>query len=359
VRIERYPENPLITPADVKPSRPDFEVLCVFNPGVIRFKDEILLLMRVAERPIQDDPKVIKVGALAFRGGVDGVEVHSFRRDDPNVDLSDPRLVRLTHELMLTSISHLRLARSKDGRHFTIEDEPAIFPDRPSEAFGIEDARVTEIDGECYIVYKSVAAYGITQTMVVTQDFVTYKRMGVIFCPENMDVCIFPEEIRGRYAALHRPQPRMIGSPNIWLAFSPDLRHWGDHRFLLGTDAGEWCGGRIGGGAVPIRTPDGWLEIYHGATLDDHYCLAAVLLDLENPEHILSITPKPFMCPVAPYETTGFMPNVVFTCGALLDGGRISIYYGAADQVIAGADISLAALMAEMVGVQSLGYGGW
>ena len=353
LRIERFPGNPLITPADVKPSRPDFEVICVFNPGAIRFKDEILLLVRVAERPVQDDPAVVKVPILSLaEDGRWKMAVHAFRWDDPNVDLSDPRLVRLPGGIMLTSISHLRLARSKDGRRFTIDDQPAIFPDRPSEALGIEDPRITEIDGAYYIVYKSVEPRGITQTLAITRDFVTYEKLGIIFCPENMDVCIFPERIRGRYAALHRPQPRMIGDPNIWLAYSPDLIHWGDHRFLMGVEPG---GGRIGGGTVPIKTDHGWLIIYHAATPDDHYCLAAVLLDLEHPERILAITPQPFMRPETPYETTGFMPNVVFTCGAIVDGDRISIYYGAADQVVAGADISLAELMAEMVDAEQVG----
>ena len=331
-------------------SRPDFEVICAFNPGVIEFNDEILLLLRVAERPIQDDPNVVKLPILRqAEDGICGIEIRAFRRDDPNVDLDDPRIVRLPDGLMLTSISHLRMARSNDGRTFVVEDHPAVFPDRPTEAFGIEDPRITEIDGNYHIVYKSVEPRGITQTLVVTKDFVTYEKLGVIFCPENMDVCIFPEKVRGRYVALHRPQPRMIGQPNIWLAYSPDLLHWGDHRFLMGADADEWRGGRIGGGAVPFKTDKGWLEIYHSATSDNHYCLGAVLLDLEHPERILMRTPKPFMYPEAPYETTGFMPNVVFTCGALLDGDNISIYYGAADEVVAGADISLSELMAEMV----------
>ncbi len=345
MKVNRFDQNPLVTPADVKPSRPDFEVMCVFNPGVIRFRDEILLLMRVAERPVQDDPKVVKTPVLNCDSPSPKLEIVSFRRDDPNVGLHDPRVICLPDRVYLTSISHLRLARSKDGIHFTVEETPAIFPDRKPEMFGIEDPRITEIDGTYYIVYKSVEPRGITQTLAITRDFINYEKRGIIFCPENMDVCVFPEKVGGRYVALHRPQPRMMGEPNMWVAYSPDLLHWGDHHFLMGVDIGGWCGGRIGGGAIPIKTAKGWLEIYHGATPQDHYCLAAVLLDLEKPEKIIAYSPEPFMKPETSYEKTGFMPNVVFTCGAITDGDRCIIYYGAADNVIAAAEISIEELL--------------
>ena len=354
MKVQRYSENPLITPKDVPPSRPDFEVICVFNCAVTKFEDEILLLMRVAERPIADEPMIVRVPVLTYIDPYSEtelaptIEIHEFRRDHPDIRLDDPRVVIFPDRVMLTSISHLRIARSKDGRNFTVDPTPAIFPDRPSEVFGIEDPRITKLGDVYYIVYKSVAATGITQTLASTLDFVNFKKLGVIFCPENMDAAIFPEKVQNQYVALHRPQPKMIGQPNMWIAFSNDLLHWGEHRFLMGVQPGKWDGERIGAGAIPIKTDYGWLEIYHGATSNDVYSLGAVLLDMEKPYKILARSQEPILKPEALYEMHGLMSNIVFTCGLIQDGDRLSIYYGAGDKTIAGADFSLSEILSSL-----------
>ncbi len=344
MKVYRYPENPLITPEDVKPSRPDLEVVCVFNAGVASCRGETILLLRVAERAIGDE-RCARVPVLEC--GKDGscIVVKEFKRDDSSCDFSDPRVIATPDQVFLTTISHLRVARSKDGRKFTVDPNPGLYPDRPSESFGLEDPRITEIGGTYYIAYKSVSPTGICVSLATTTDFYEFQKLGHIFCPENLDVCIFPEKVHGRYAALHRPVPRFLGSLNMWVAYSPDLMHWGDHHFLLGTEAGSWDSGRTGGGAVPIRTEKGWLEIYHGATPDDHYCLGAVLLDLNEPHKVIARGREPIMKPEAEYETHGFMPNVVFSCGALADGDKLTIYYGAADMVIAGAELSISEIL--------------
>lgn len=339
--VRRFPENPLITPADVKPSRDDFEVLSVFNPGVTKVDGEVLLLMRVAERPKCPDPTVVRVPVMDYEGESPSLEIREFPRSDPSADFHDPRVVFTPGNVYLTSISHFRIARSKDGRHFQIDDTPAIEPDRPSEAYGIEDARITLIDGVYYIVYKSVGPNGISQSLATTSDFRAFEKRGVILPPENMDAMIFPEKVRGNYAALHRPFPHYIGRPSMWIAYSDDVDHWGDHKFLAGTLAGGWEGGRIGGGAVPFMTDEGWLEIYHGATAGDHYSLGAMLLNEEYPEFIKARSKTPIMEPEAPYEMSGLVPNVVFACGAIVDGDDLTIYYGGADTVIAGAEVSV------------------
>lgn len=341
MRIQRYPENPLITPADVKPSIDGWEVMCVFNAGVIEFGDEILLLMRVAERPRNNDPNKVLVPIMECADGKPQMKILEFSPSDEGIYLGDPRVVCFPNKVYLTSISHLRLARSKDGRHFTVDPKPALSPDQPYEAYGLEDPRITKLGDTYYVVYKGVASTGITQCLATTKDFVNWEKHGIIFAPENMDAMIFPQKVRGKYVALHRPQPKMIGSPNMWVAYSENLIHWGEHKFLLGCAEGTWEGGRIGGGAVPFMTERGWLEIYHAATPDDRYCLGAALLDAEYPEKLLAKSPKPMMEPEAPYETSGFKPNVVFTCGAIVRGDTVSIYYGASDEVVAGADFSL------------------
>ncbi|HUV03702.1 MAG TPA: glycoside hydrolase family 130 protein [Armatimonadota bacterium] len=345
MRVERYPENPLITPADVPPSRPDFEVLCAFNAGVARYKDEIILLLRVAERAISDD-LIARVPVLKCEhGGEACLEICEFERSDPMIEFNDPRVIITPEGGFLTTMSHLRIARSRDGRNFVVDPKPAIFPDRPSEMYGVEDPRITDIEGKYYITYKGVAPTGVSAALAVTTDFVSFEKKGIIFCPENLDVCIFPEKVNGRYVALHRPNPRTFGRPNMWIAYSPDLLSWGDHRFVMGVQADSWDSGRIGGGAIPIKTEHGWLEIYHGATAGDFYCLGAVLLDLHEPHKLIARGTDAILVPEAPYETCGFVPNVVFACGAVADDDRLTLYYGAADMVIAAADMSISEIL--------------
>ena len=341
MRVDRYAENPLVTPRDVRPSIDGWEVMCAFNAGVIEYGDEILMLMRVAERPVSDDGAKVSVPVLDCESPALRLKVLEFSKSDPEIDFSDPRIIFMPGRVYLTSISHLRLARSGDGRHFTIDPKPALLPDQPFEQFGLEDPRITRLGDTYYVVYKGVSENGITQCLASTNDFVTWHKHGVIFCPENMDAMIFPEKVRGKYVSLHRPQPKMIGAPNMWIAYSDNLLHWGDHKLLLACKSGTWEGGRIGGGAVPFLTEKGWIEIYHAATPDDRYCLGALLLDAEYPERLIAKTHEPILSPEAPYETSGFKPNVVFTCGAIVRGDTVSVYYGAADECMAGADLSL------------------
>ena len=343
--VKRFAENPIITPVDVPPSRPDFEVVCAFNAGVTRYHGEILLLLRVAERPRSLGDGIVRVPVLDCAGSSPVVRVYAFDPLDASNDCRDPRIIIADGTVFLTTLSHLRLARSTDGRHFTVDPTPALFPDSADEAYGLEDPRITEIDGVYYIVYKSVAPTGISVSLAVTRDFLTFDKKGLIFAPENLDVCLFPEKIDGHFIALHRPVSRNIAGLNIWSAASPDLLHWGGHHYVMGTRAGMWDNARIGGSAIPIKTERGWLEIYHGATPRDVYCLGAVLLDLHAPHHVLARSTQPLMQPEAPYETAGFLPNVLFSCGALVDGDMLTIYYGAADWVMAGAELSISEIL--------------
>lgn len=351
MKISRFPENPIITPKDVQPSIDGYEVICAFNAGAIEFNDEILLLMRVAERPVNNNPNKILVPIVDFIKSVGKQIILEFSPSDDGIDISDSRVIHFPNALYLTSISHLRIARSKDGHRFTVDPTPALIPDQPYEAFGLEDPRITKIGDTYNVVYKGVSSTGITQCLATTKDFVNWEKHGIIFAPENMDAMLFPEKIRGKYASLHRPQPKLIGSPNMWIAYSEDLIHWGGHKFLMGCSSGTWEGGRIGGGAVPFLTEKGWVEIYHAATHDDHYCLGALLLEKEYPECLIAKSPQPILEPEAPYEVHGFKDNVVFTCGAIVRGDTVSIYYGAGDEVMAGVDMSVSEILDSLVPV--------
>jgi beta-1,4-mannooligosaccharide/beta-1,4-mannosyl-N-acetylglucosamine phosphorylase len=137
---------------------------------------------------------------------------------------------------------------------------------------------------------------------------------------------------------------------NMWLSYSEDLVHWRDSEPLMDTRPGFWDRYKIGAGAVPIKTEKGWLEIYHGVgeTCNGFiYSLGAVLLDLENPAKIIARTDDAIMWPEYDYELKGRVPNVVFTCNALIDeDNNIKIYYGAADTCIGLAEAKLDDLIA-------------
>ncbi|MEA2015733.1 MAG: glycoside hydrolase family 130 protein [Actinomycetota bacterium] len=340
LNISRSKKNPIITPDDIKPIGDGFRVAGVFNCGVTRHGGEVLLLLRVAEEPINDDKSVIKVPILDLEHG--RIAVKKFSKDGPSIDFRDPRFLRTISGNYLTSISHLRVARSKNGINFNIDKEPALFPENIYERFGIEDPRITLINGIYYITYVAVSdVTGITTCLATTSDFKEFKRHGVFFMPDNKDICIFPEKIGSRYYALTRPSSAEFMTKDMWISKSADLLSWGGHMRLMGPREKHWDSKRIGAGAVPFRIKEGWLEIYHGASEFDRYCLGAVLLDGKKPWRVLARSKEPLLKPEKDYELSGFLYSVVFSCGVLCEGGIVKIYYGAADRCMAYAEIKL------------------
>ena len=337
--VLRSKKNPIIKPEDITPSRPDLKVIGVFNCAVTRFNGEILLLMRVAEKPINDNKDLEIVPLLDLNTGL--LSLREFNRNDSSINFSDPRFLGTPTEWYLTSVSHLRIARSKNGIDFEIDKKPAMFPENIYERYGIEDPRITYIDGKYYINYSAVSdVAGITICLASTTDFVKFIRHGVIFLPDNKNGAIFPEKINGKYYALNRPSP-VYGSRDIWISESLDLICWGNHKRLMGSRKEYWDEAGIGAGAVPFKIKEGWLEIYHGSSKSFRYCLGAVLLDINEPRKIISRSEEPLMEPEMDYELKGFFENVVFSCGALYEENKVKIYYGAADTSIAYAEIDL------------------
>jgi predicted GH43/DUF377 family glycosyl hydrolase len=344
----RAAENPILTPAMIRPSRPDLEVVGVFNPGVIRHESDVLLLLRVAEAPLQSSNR--DIAAPVYNPVTKQLDVRRWPADTGGMDTTDPRMVVVDGRTWLTSISHLRVARSTDGIHFEVEPAPALAPATELESFGIEDPRITLLAGTYWISYTAVSPYGISTALASTRDFRSFDRHGVIFPPPNRDVTIFPERIGGRYAALHRPMPEGLGEPAIWIAGSSDLLSWGDHRVVAAPRPDSWDDAKVGGGAVPFRVRsgahDGWLAIYHGVTRAPlAYSLGALLLDGDDPSRVLGRSREPLLSPEAPYEREGFFGGVVFTCGVLAERDQVRVYYGAADGVTAVADLSLAGIL--------------
>jgi len=350
--IQRSKRNPLIKPEDVKPSQNNFEVFGVSNAGATKVNNKTLLILRVAERP-KKKSGVVTVPNIIFSGNQTSLKIKKLYQTDKKYIFTDPRVVhentRGKRIIGLTSISHLRLAWSDDGENFAVEDKPWVFPSVLEEAWGCEDPRVTKIENEYLVNYTAVSTHGIATALVKTKDFKSLERYGIIFSPPNRDVVIFPEKIKGYYAALHRPMPTRVGVESIWFASSPNLTHWGKHRFVMGPRRGTWDGEKIGGGAPPLLTNEGWLIIYHGVDEKSTYRLGAALLDLKEPWKVIARLKKPIVEPTEQYEKKGVFPNVCFTCGVTEKDNEIRIYYGGADRVMCLATVNKKELVAALV----------
>jgi predicted GH43/DUF377 family glycosyl hydrolase len=350
--IRRLNTRLLLRPEDVPPSRDDFEVVGVFNPGAVRAGDEVVLLVRVAERPRERRPGLTGLPRWDAAGGltVDWVA-------DEELEPIDPRVVRRKADglVRLTFTSHLRVVRCGGGRAVREITGVTFRPQGEVEEYGVEDPRITPLGGRFYFTYVAVSRHGPASALASTADFRTFERHGVVFCPENKDVVLFPETIGGAYAALHRP---VCGTPftrpEMWVARSPDLIHWGLHAPLV-VSGGEWQSGRVGAGAPPVRVPGGWLEIYHGNRQPTRpgevgaYYGAALLLDADDPGRVLRRSPGPVFAPEAEFEVTGFVANVVFPTGVVQDGEVLLVYYGAADAFTAVTEFSMRQLLDAMI----------
>ncbi len=343
---QRFSSNPLISPKDVRPSAPGLEVECVLNPGVFRYNGQTGLVLRVAERPPETE-RAIKVPVLN-PAAPDGIEILSFAKDDPELDLSDPRLFSYQGRTYLTTVSHLRLAWSDNGTDFAIDERATLTGEGPLESFGIEDCRVSAVADEYVLTYAAVSPHGVGVNMIRTSDWKQFQREGMIFAPENKNTAVFEETIGGRYWAFHRPSNVNFKGNHIWVASSPDLTHWGGHACIAMVRPGQWDETRMGAAAAPVRTEHGWLALYHGADRHNRYCLGALLLDYGDPTRVLARSTDPIMEPTASYEREGFFGGVVFANGHVLDGDTLTIYYGAADTVVCGASFSVREILASL-----------
>ena len=377
----RLKQNPILTAADVRPSLPGLEVVSVFNAAAAQVDDEIVLLLRVGERPISgatppagaltldltrpeplleplkpgyaaDD--VIGIAFLDTEHTPPRVVEVFIPRDTPGLDLSDPRAIRYRNLTggftaaaddvsdFLTQMSHLRVARSRDGVHFEVDEKPAVVPANRFEEYGCEDPRSTFIDGVWHITYVSVSRLGVSTSVLTTTDFRSFDRRGLVFLPDHKDVVFFPGRAGSRFAALTRPMPQSFGRVlGIWIAFSDDLLHWGEHAPVALPRPGMWDELRTGASAVPFRVAEGWLEIYHGVDRNTRYALGGLLLDADDPSRVIARSPEPILVPTESYERKGLYNDVVFACGHVpLDpaGESIRVYYGAADSCLAAAD---------------------
>ena len=341
--LKRHFEKRLLQPGDLEPSREDFEVVGTFNPGAIRAGDEVILLVRVAERPRERRP-----GFTASPRWEPGAGLTIDWLENDAIEVLDPRVVKRKPDglVRLTFISHLRVIRCGDGRSVQEATGTRFLPDTELEEFGVEDPRITTLGGRHYFTYVAVSRHGAATALASTTDFRTFERHGIIFCPENKDVVLFPEKVGGEFVALHRPNAATpFCKPEMWVARSPDLIRWGRHDCLHGGDA-DWETGRVGAGTPPVPVEGGWLEIYHGNRRPTRpgevgrYSTGLLLLDRDNPSKILRRTAGSVFEPTADFERSGFVPDVVFPTGIVECDGSYLVYYGAADSCTAVVEFS-------------------
>ncbi|MEK6797595.1 MAG: glycosidase [Planctomycetota bacterium] len=298
--FQRYPENPILSARDWP-----YPAHTVFNAGACQVGEETVLLVRVEDR----------------RGH-----------------------------------SHLTVARSRDGiTNWRIDPQPSFAPDpgSPEEIWGVEDPRLTWVEerDEWIIAYTAYSPSGPMVSLARTKDFASFSRLGPVMPPEDKDAAIFPRRIGNRYAMIHRPVSAGSSGAHIWLSFSPDMTHWGDHHVLLHARRGAWWdANKIGLSTPPLETADGWLLLYHGVRMTAAGCLyrlGLALLDLEDPRRVLRRSDEWVFAPEMPYERQGDVNGVVFPCGWILDraSGTVRIYYGGADSCVALATAKLSDLL--------------
>ncbi len=304
--FQRHPDNPILTGDDLP-----YPANTVFNAAATMIGGDTLLLMRVEDR----------------RG-----------------------------------ISHLTAARSRDGiSGWRIDPAPTIMPDpdrHPEEMWGIEDPRITflEESNQYAVAYTAYSEDGPLVSLATTTDFRSFERHGPIMPPEDKDAALFPVRFQGRWAMIHRPIISTVtmgghapGGAHIWISFSPDLKHWGDHRMLIAARRGGWWdANKIGLSPPPLRTDQGWLILYHGVRTTASgsiYRLGLALLDLEDPCTMIARSDEWVFAPEKDYELSGDVDKVVFPCGWVAEGDELRLYYGAADACLSLATTKISVLL--------------
>lgn len=350
--VKRLSSKRLLAPSDFSPTADGFDILGVFNPGAARLGEddgnEIVLLVRVAQSSVTKEDGWLHSPRSLLSGGriryeVDRLEIHP----DDDGDYRKP--LTMSGHRRLAFISHLELVRLDPGGYevreiVRLED---LFGRTAQEEYGIEDPRVTPVEGAYWITYVGVSEeMGVATHLMSTKDFRSFERRGIILPCENKDAVLFPEKVAGLYRMFHRPVGAIgIRDVAIVAACSPDLVHWGGHEYVLGCspDPG-WYSKRIGAGTPPVRTTEGWLSLFHGVRARGPgdkigvYTAGAMLSALEEPARVIALSEEPFLRAEEDFELSGYVRDVVFPTGIvrdLADRDRLHVYYGCADSCVA------------------------
>lgn len=242
------------------------------------------------------------------------------------------------------------LARSNYEVHFQPDQllsQRILFPITPSQRNGIEDARFVcfQNDDGTHIYYATFTAFDgriVVPELVETSDFLLFRFLTLNGpAAENKGMAIFPRRINGLYAMLSRQD-----NENIYLMYSDNVHFWNERQVLL-KPAFPWELVQLGNCGSPIETDAGWLVLSHGVGALRRYCIGAFLLDRDDPSKVLGRLREPLLEPNQ-NEREGYVPNVVYTCGALIHDGELIIPYGLADHATGFATVSLAEVLDAM-----------
>jgi predicted GH43/DUF377 family glycosyl hydrolase len=284
--VKRYEGNPILTRDDVP-----YPVATVHNAGVIKHNDRYIMLFRS--------------------------HLHNGR-------------------------SVIGRAESTDGFSFSVHSEPFLVPSSDGifaeyEEFGVEDLRIHPVEGAYLLTYSAYSRHGVRVALARTKDFNSIERLALVSQADLRNAVMFPQKFQGRYARLDRPHSE-ISPWSIWISYSPDLVHWGDSRVIMKPVPYHWDEMKIGPGAPPFKNDKGWLHIYHGVfetMAGAVYRLGVALHNLEDPSEVIGVSDQWILQPEDPWEVGGYVPNVVFTCGAVPENdGTVKIYWGGADTVM-------------------------
>lgn len=298
--IKRYPHNPILSSKDVP-----YRSLLVFNAGVTKYRGKYIMVFR-----------------------------------------NDYGLLR-EKRIEGTCIG---LALSDNGTDWEVQPKPCFTLDG-KDIIQVYDPRLTVIEGKCYMCFTMLTTYGRRGCVSVTEDFEDFQILSMTV-PDNNNLVLFSEKVNGLYVRLERPFLTYAGKKDrfdIWMSDSPDLRYWGNSQLLLRAEDVPFANNKIGPGAPPVKTGQGWLAVFHSVDTDpqrgkdgweetwkNRYCAGIMLLDLEDPTKIIGFYKEPLLAPEAEYEVAGGYRNkVIFPTSMILEeSGEVKIYYGAADAVV-------------------------
>lgn len=289
MKLKRYEGNPILSPI----KKNDWESECVFNCAAVSLDNKVHIIYRGSDKK---------------------------------------------------GVSRCGYAMSEDG--FSISKrlkKPVYYPKNEIEKLGCEDPRISVVEDRIYMSYTAfgeVPGMGvrvhksiqIAITSIEIDDFLLCKwNWNKPYFPfpgvDNKGSVIYPGRFNGQYVMYHRIPP------HVWVAYSEDLRHWYDSNILFSPQY-KWEYFKIGTGAPSIKTDYGWLLIHHGVDKKKFYRLGYLITALDDPTRIIYRHPEPILEPEEDFELCGSVPNVVFTCGAVLIGDTVFVYYGGADTVI-------------------------
>jgi predicted GH43/DUF377 family glycosyl hydrolase len=320
LKLAKYEQNPVISPKNDS----HWESFTTFNPAAAYVDDKVHILYRA-----QGFDYISAVGYAASKDGY-------------NIDERLPHPVYNPHyNFEMNPTSHVNYNFVSGGGYG-----------------GCEDPRITVLDDKLYMVYVAFDGWSpprLALTSILLNDFLNkrwnWTKPVLISRPKIVDKsgCLLPEKVRGKYVIFHRI------FPNILIDYVDDLNFDGKSKWLEGKYSIKirpdmWDSRKIGAGAPPLKTDDGWLLIYYGVDDKDasKYHIGAMILDYEHPEKVLYRSNHPILEPSEDYENNGFKPGIAYPCGAVIIKDQLIVYYGGSDSVVCVATAPLKQFLTEL-----------